>query len=90
MSHKSKTFTWTSPDDVKITLPAMGSIKTGVLRKHRKEEPVDFVFSLLEGVGDEETIAKIDDLTTGEFNELWEAWQKDGETSAGESSRSST
>lgn len=90
MSHKSKTFTWTSPDDEKITLPAMGSIKAGVLRRHRKEDPIDFIFSVLEEVGDEATLAQVDDLESTDLNALVEAWQEDGQATVGESSGSST
>lgn len=88
--HKSKTFTWTSEGGVAITLPSMQSIPSGVIRRNRKQEPVDFIFSMLEEVSDEETLAKADDLSTGEINALFEAWQEDAQATVGESQGSST
>lgn len=73
---------WTSPGGVKITLPHMKAIKSGIIRRHRKEEPVDFLFSLLEEVGDEPTIALVDELSTEDLNALMEDWQS--QVSAGE------
>ena len=45
-------FHWTSPSGVEVTLPHMSKMPAGVIRKHRKAEPVDFVFSVLEDVSD--------------------------------------
>lgn len=84
--HKSKTFTWTSPAGVEITLPAMGSIKAGVMRRTRKLEPVDAMFSVLEEISDEDTIGKLDDLEQVELNSLVEDWQSDSGATSGESS----
>ena len=89
MSHESKSFTWTSPDGVAVTLPSMKSIKGGVIRRNRKLEPVDFMFSVLEETADEATLELIDDLDTSDMNALFEAWQGDAQTSVGESSGSS-
>lgn len=80
-------FHWTSPAGVEISLPHMNQIKAGILRRHRKEEPIDFVFSLLEEVGDEETLEKVDDLSSRDLNALVEKWQ--AEVKPGESSGSS-
>lgn len=80
-------FRWTSSEGVEIVLPHMDKIKAGIIRRHRKEEPVDFIFSVLEEVGDEENIAKVDDLETPDLNALIEKWQ--GGAAPGESSRSS-
>jgi len=71
-------FNWSSPEGAKITLPHMDKIKAGIVRRHRKEEPIDFIFSVLEEVGDEATLAKVDDLETSDLNALFEAWQKAG------------
>jgi hypothetical protein len=89
MSHESKSFTWTSPGGVAVTLPSMKSIKGGVIRRNRKLEPVDFMFSVLEETADEATLAQIDDLDTSDMNALFEAWQEDAQTNVGESSGSS-
>lgn len=81
-------FHWTSPAGVEIVLPHMNKIKAGIIRRHRKEEPVDFIFSVLEEVGDEAAIAKVDELEASALNDLFEKWQAAG-ASLGESSGSS-
>ena len=80
-------FHWTSPDGVEIALPRMDQIKAGVLRRNRTKDPVDMLFSILEEVGDEATIAKVDELSLPAMNDLMEKWQN--EVSLGESGRSS-
>lgn len=80
-------FHWTSPDGVEITLPRMSQIKAGVIRRHRKEEPVDFIFSVLEELDVPDELAKVDELDTDALNKLVEAWQS--AVAPGESSRSS-
>jgi hypothetical protein len=87
---KSKTFTWESPDGVKITVPAMGRIKAGVIRRNRNAEGVDGMFNIIEAVVDEKTLAKVDDLESSDLNAFVEAWQEDAQTNVGESSGSST
>ena len=82
-------FRWTSPAGVEIVLPHMNKIKAGILRRHRKSDPVDFIFSVLEEVSDEAMIAKVDELDMGEIDDLFGEWQKAG-ASVGESSRSSS
>lgn len=81
-------FHWTSPSGVEITLPHMSNIKTGIIRRHRKEEPTDFIFSVLEETADEAMLAKVDDLGTADLNALVEKWQEGA--SLGESAGSST
>lgn len=81
-------FHWTSPDGVEITLPRLDQIKAGVLRRNRTKDPVDMLFSILEDVGDDKTLAKVDDLSMPALNSLMEKWQ--AEVSLGESSGSST
>lgn len=81
-------FHWTSPAGVEIVLPHMNKIKAGIVRRHRKSEPVDFIFSVLEEVADKDMLEKADELDTSEINDLFEAWQKAG-ASVGESAGSS-
>lgn len=90
MSENVEQFEWTSPSGAKITLPAMNRIKSGVIRRHRHEEPGDFMFSVLEEVSDEAMLAKADDLLPTEINDLFEAWQKAGQVTLGESEGSSS
>lgn len=82
-------FHWTSPSGVEIVLPHMNKIKAGIVRRYRRSDPVDFIFSVLEEVADEVMLAKADDLDADEINSLFEAWQKAG-ASVGESAGSST
>ena len=81
-------FTWTSPAGVEIALPPMNRIKSGVIRKNRKLDPVDAAFTIIESIADEDTLAKIDDLDTEALNDLMEKWQAG--VSVGESEGSST
>ena len=82
-------FNWTSPGGVKIVLPHMDKIKGGLIRKHRKLDAVDMMFSILEDTVDETTLTKIDDLDRGDLTALFEGWQAESAT-VGESSGSST
>jgi hypothetical protein len=86
----ANTFTWTAPSGAKITLPSLSTIPAGVLRRHRKLDEVDFVFTILEDVLDDEGLKALDSLGFGEINGLFEAWQKDAGTTVGESGGSST
>ena len=81
-------FHWTAPSGAEIVLPYMDKIKTGVIRKARKLDDTDAMFTIIESVADEATLAAIDDLDTSELNDLAEAWQKG--SPLGESSGSST
>lgn len=80
-------FHYETPDG-EIVLPRMGNVPAGILRRHRREEPVDFVFSLVEEVCDAKTLALLDSLPTSQFNDLFEKWQETG--GLGESGGSST
>ncbi len=82
-------FHWTSADGVEIVLPHMNKIKAGIIRRHRKEEPIDFIFSVLEETSDEKNLALVDQLGSDEVNRLFGAWQEAG-ASVGESAGSST
>lgn len=82
-------FHWTAPSGVEIVLPHMNKIKGGLLRKYRKQDPVDFMFSILEAVADEDALAQVDDLGMADMNAMFEAWQQAG-ADLGKSSGSST
>ena len=82
-------FHWTSPSGVEIVLPHMNKIKAGIVRRHRKSEPVDFIFSVLEEVADEDMLAAADELEADEINDLFEKWQE-AAASVGDSAGSST
>lgn len=84
-----KTFTWTAPDGTVIALPSLRHVKAGVIRRNRRREPVDAMFSIIEELADEATLAAVDDLDSEDLNDLVGQWQADG-GGLGESSGSST
>lgn len=84
------TYTYEAKDGTKITLPAMGDIPAGVLRKNRKLDEVDFVFTLVEETADAAALEALDRLPTSELEDLFAGWQKDAGSTVGESSRSSS
>ncbi|WP_312715464.1 hypothetical protein [Corynebacterium flavescens] len=74
-----------------ITIPWIhNAITAGWLRKNRKTDPEERGWAMLEKVADEETLAAVDNLPMGEFQEFMGAWQAgpEGDTSVGESSDS--
>lgn len=81
-------FHWTAPSGAEIVVPYMDKIKVGVIRKARNLDETDAVFTIIESVADEATLALIDDLDSSELNDFAEAWQK--AEPLGESSGSST
>ena len=68
-------FTWEAPSGVEIALPSIQSLTAGMIRKHRNEAPLDFMFSILEALLDEDELAKVDDLTLPDTEALFTAWQ---------------
>lgn len=81
-------FHYTSTEGVEIVLPHVSKIKGGLIRKYRKLPELDMVYSILEDMLDEATLAKIDDLDQGELTDFIEKWQAG--SPVGESSGSST
>ena len=71
-----------------IAVPKFDQIPVGVIRSVRKKSQAEQIFSTLEAVADEKTLAVLDKLSTREFNEFVGAWQKDAGISVGESSAS--
>lgn len=70
-----------------IVVPHISKIKGGLLRKYRKLDEMDMVFSIIEELVDDDTLALIDDLEQGELEKFMAAWQTG--VSVGESSGSS-
>lgn len=81
-------FEWTSESGVTITLPPVSSLKSGLIRRHRRRPEIDFVYSVLEDALDDEALAQTDELGPDELNALFEAWM--GSATPGESGPSST
>ena len=78
-------FTWTSPSGGEVTLPPLNSVPGGVLRRHRKLDELDFLFSVLEDVATDEQIAQVDALGLSDLNAMFEAWQKNAKVSVPQS-----
>lgn len=70
------TFMYNAENGTEIDLPPMSAITAGMLRKYRKLDEMDFMFSILEDVVDPDELAKIDDLPLVEVETLFRAWQK--------------
>lgn len=86
--HKSSEFVDTI-NGVEIRLPYLGKLKLGDVRKLRKLDDVDQLFTLLEMYCDEDQLAAIDDLEQEEASEFMSRWQDESGVGLGESKRSS-
>lgn len=73
---------------VKIALPKFKHLPVGLVRKARGLSQVEQIFTVVEAVADEKTLAEIDKLTTEEFNAFVAEWQKDSGVTQGESTAS--
>lgn len=77
-------------DHGEIVLPFMKDVPAGVIRKVRRLEGMDQTFSMLEELLDEEGLSVLDQLTTGDLDDLSSKWMESSEISLGESSGSSS
>lgn len=84
MAAKSDVFEYTH-DGKKITLPLLNKLKFGVIRKLRKLEDTEQMFSMIELVADEKTLAVIDDMDQDEIGKFMEAWNEASGIELGES-----
>lgn len=74
-------FTWETPDGDTINLPSLNAITAGMIRKHRKLDDMDFMFTILEEVVPAEELAKVDNLGVNDVERMFSEWQKsDGAT----------
>lgn len=83
-------FHHTLPDGHQLTLPKFEHLSAGLIRKTRRMEQVDQVFTVLEELLSEADLAHVDALSKSEFNEFVQLWQKDSGIQLGESSASTT
>ena len=81
-------FHWTTPAGADIALPYMSRLPVGLLRRVRKLEEMDGMFTILEEICDAETLAKVDGLEVKDLESLATAWQT-ATASLGESGGSS-
>lgn len=80
-------FHYKAESGVEIVVTRMDQIPSGLVRKNRKLEAMDLLYTLLEEVSDEATLEKVDALPMKEQNAFFIAWQE--EIAPGESSGSS-
>lgn len=87
--HRSaETFTYQSPAGP-ITVPKFKkALGVGFLRKHRKLDEQDMMFTLLEEVCDKQSLATLDALTIEDIEPFFDQWRKDSGVGLGESSGS--
>ena len=86
MAAKSDVFEYTF-DGKKITLPLLSKLKFGLIRKMRKESAEEQMFMLVEQLADDETLAVIDEMDSGQVAEFMEAWQEASDVDSGESGK---
>lgn len=77
--HRTKAETAAEPftfdhDGETYTLPS--TVKAGLLRKVRKLDELDMLFTIIEETADPDAVAAIDDMDTSEFNDVVERWQR--------------
>ena len=86
MAAKSDVFEYTF-DGKKITLPLLSKLKFGLIRKMRKESAEEQMFMLVEQLADDESLAVIDEMDSGQVAEFMEAWQEASDVDSGESGK---
>lgn len=71
-------------------LKSFATVKTGMIRKHRKD-PEEGMWLILEwGAVSADDLAALDEMPIADVEALFEAWQAASKVTAGESSASST
>lgn len=75
-------------DGVEIVIPRFKNIPVGIIRRVRNQSEVEQIFTVLEEVTDETTLAVIDGMDTEQLQAFIAAWQGDSKVALGESSAS--
>ena len=89
MSTTDKTFTWTSPDGITVTVPRLGRIEAGVYEDMPTEvTELDQIMYLVRSTCDESTHQAVRKLPRDDLSAFSAAWQLD-DVRLGESSSSS-
>lgn len=74
-----------------VTLPRFKSVMTfGRARKLRGMDEAEQMFSIIEDVCSKDALAVLDEMDSKATEQFFTAWQKDSDTSLGESSGSSS
>lgn len=82
-------FHHTLPDGHELVLPRFENVPVGVIRKTRRLDQADQVFTILEEIMTPTDLEHVDTLDRAEFNELVKAWREGSSIQPGESSASS-
>lgn len=72
-------FTYTTEAGETFTVPDGGELPVGFARQIRKLPQEDQIFTILERLCDEDTLAVIDTMTGREFGEFFKQWQAHAE-----------
>jgi hypothetical protein len=86
-------FVFTAEDGTTVGLAAMGDKrrpKPGVLRKLRHQPAIEQMWFVIEHVCSENALAVSDEFDDKDYSQMFEQWSEWSNTTAGESSRSST
>jgi hypothetical protein len=86
-------FVYTAEDGTTVGLAAMSDKrrpKPGVLRKLRHQPPVEQMWFVIEQVASPAALEVSDEFDDKDYSKMFEEWSDWSNTSAGESSRSST
>jgi hypothetical protein len=86
-------FVFTAEDGTTVGLAAMGEKrrpKPGVLRKLRHQPAIEQMWFVIERVSSENALAVSDEFDDKDYSQMFEKWSEWSNTTAGESSRSST
>lgn len=85
--HQSATYTHTFPSGESVTLPRFESVMTfGRARRLRKLDEADQLFTLVEDIADEDTLAVLDKMDTAQTEAFFTGWQEHSGVNLGESS----
>lgn len=82
-------FHHTLPDGHELALPRFENVPVGVIRKTRRLDQADQVFTILEEIMTPADLEHLDKLDRTEFNDLVKAWREGSAIQPGESSASS-
>lgn len=75
----------THVDGTEVRLPSLTYLKPGLVRKIRRLNQIDQMYTLMELVLDEATLEVLDEMDPAEYAQLLEDWQTHSQVTVGES-----
>lgn len=75
----------TTINDVEVRLPSLAYLKPGLVRKIRRLDNIDAMYTLLELTLSEDALAVLDDMDPDQYGAVLEAWREHSGVSLGES-----